>query len=303
MGVLHLLKDIVATEERHLVALLLALGVWQPPSSDVFHVVLPLISLLGLLQSLKRLKKKSWQRFGIGFGVALLPSLYFDPYIGWWVFVKLSHLYRDALVAALISFVGLIIIVLLQTNPHVSKAIQRKSFHIIIVSLVWWLPAESILLGSSLGICLLLTCEIFRNFSGSNPLAKGLNDWFELWIDEKDQNQSIVLTHIYLIAGCIMPVFFSAKCPVKLAGIATTGVGDAMAAIVGTKMGKTKFPNSKKTLEGSVGMFGSMYLMFGLLCDDWSVTVMWTALVTSLREAGLVVDNLILPAIAMVFLI
>jgi len=87
-------------------------------------------------------------------------------------------------------------------------------------------------------------------------------------LDERDAGK-IVLTHIYLLAGCALP---SLLCPypgrgdgeaalgsggsiVPYAGVLILGVGDTVASIVGTFFGKWLWVPSKgtgKTVEGTV---------------------------------------------------
>jgi CDP-diglyceride synthetase len=85
-------------------------------------------------------------------------------------------------------------------------------------------------------------------------------------LDERDAGK-IVLTHIYLLAGCALP---SLLCPtpgpgeagvgsrggiVPYAGVLILGVGDTVASIVGTFFGKWLWVPSEgrgKTVEGTV---------------------------------------------------
>merc|ERR1712216_965125 len=84
------------------------------------------------------------------------------------------------------------------------------------------------------------------------------------YIDERDGGTAI-LTHIYLLLGCALPVWyaffahhggaFSARALLSaLSGVAVTGVGDAAASVVGSSIGRLRWPRNKKTLEGSAAM-------------------------------------------------
>lgn len=86
-------------------------------------------------------------------------------------------------------------------------------------------------------------------------------------LDERDAGK-IVLTHVYLLAGCALPSFL---CPypngggggnaggsgaiVPYAGVLILGVGDTVASVVGTFVGKMLWVPSEgrgKTVEGTV---------------------------------------------------
>lgn len=94
--------------------------------------------------------------------------------------------------------------------------------------------------------------------------------------------------------------------PYHFAGIATVGVGDAMAAIVGSKIGRTPWPVSKrKTIEGSLAMFLAQALFlapfayYDLHPPLMSIKVLLSSFITSVVEAHLLRgDNFVLPLVA-----
>jgi phytol kinase len=63
---------------------------------------------------------------------------------------------------------------------------------------------------------------------------------------------------ITLVAGLAIPLFIF-PWDIALASMCVLAIGDSLSTIVGLKMGKTKFPFSCKTLEGSLaGLFVSL---------------------------------------------
>ena len=75
----------------------------------------------------------------------------------------------------------------------------------------------------------------------------------------------LVLTHIYLLAGCGIPIWFCTTSNIATfssstqgtekmaiaAGILSTGIGDAMGAVIGATIGKHRLLGTTKSWEGS----------------------------------------------------
>lgn len=140
------------------------------------------------------------------------------------------------------------------------------------------------------------------------PLAQVLNKGFLAYVDEKDSH--VAITPIYLLTGCSLPLWLS---PLPLdktdllvlsAGVLSIGIGDTFASMLGSKIGKHKWSNSKKSIEGSIACFLSqlviilvyIYLEF----IPWNrifIGVIGTAVVTIIEAKTDQVDNLILPLV------
>ena len=86
-----------------------------------------------------------------------------------------------------------------------------------------------------------------------------------------------VVTHMAMIFGCAFPLWVNEVLQkvtdpghvigagdihsfLPAMGIIVLGVGDAVGAIVGVCLGYYKWPGTKRTIEGSLGMFLSMVL-------------------------------------------
>jgi dolichol kinase/preprotein translocase subunit SecG len=158
-----------------------------------------------------------------------------------------------------------------------------------------------------------------------------LDEFFQTFFDEKDlgaKEGGFVVTHIALIVGCAIPLWFqhhylsmnnnSSSLPSSLIhilmpylGIITLGAGDAVGAIYGSFYGKMRWPESKRSVEGSIAMLLSMlvsvYILFGLLgvVDYTSSKMIGSVLlilvpVVMLEAVTSQIDNFCLPLFAVI---
>ena len=99
-----------------------------------------------------------------------------------------------------------------------------------------------------------------------------LHKLVSVFMDERDQ-RGMAVTPIYLLLGCALPVWWMrdySKDSIFLAfsGIASVGIGDGFAAVVGSSVGRHRWPGTRKTFYGSFAMWMMMiwgYYMFELL--------------------------------------
>ena len=86
------------------------------------------------------------------------------------------------------------------------------------------------------------------------------------------------------------------------------GVGDSFASVVGSKFGRTKFPDSPKSVEGTLASIGSQMAFLGLIrwlgaVEKDLATFLVPVSVVALAEAQLTqVDNVVLPILLYAFL-
>ena len=123
--------------------------------------------------------------------------------------------------------------------------------------------------------------------------------------DHKDQGK-IIATPIYLLFGVSFPIWcdlikFGKITNSAFAGIASIGIGDSFAALVGSKYGRTKV-FGERTLEGCLANYASQlgfYLSLWLIAPrsfDFSVDLIISLFLSSILEAVTdQIDNLILP--------
>ena len=192
--------------------------------------------------------------------------------------------------------------ILQASSKNFPRIVSRKLFHVLAVMM--FLPVLYLdfnLLYFSLGIAaslmLLAECtRVLRVFRIHEILSR----YMLSFTDERDMG-TIVLSHFYLLVGCAIPIWLVPRSVENVlpasAGILSVGVGDAIAAVVGTFFGKTKWFDTKKTVEGTAAaaLLTSLLTMCLVSSEHYlSVTtfVTMTCLLETFTEQ---MDNLILP--------
>ena len=117
------------------------------------------------------------------------------------------------------------------------------------------------------------------------PLAAPLSAFFARFLDSRDGG-TLVLTHLYLLLGCAVPLWLADALPAAaegapgvlgalprsvardaapFAGVVVLGMGDAVASVVGIHLGRCRWPGTRKTVEGTAAAAASMLLLLLLL--------------------------------------
>ncbi|XP_018304108.1 dolichol kinase [Mycetomoellerius zeteki] len=189
----------------------------------------------------------------------------------------------------------------------------RKHFHILatfvyIPGMIYDLPL--LYLASGAMFVLLIALEVIR-FLKVPPLGEILQKGFIAFVDEKDRLLS--LTPIYLLCGLSLPLWMPTNnltLMVLLSGVLTVGIGDTAASFVGNKWGAHKWPDTEKTIEGTIAcIFCQICIILMLTCcgfmDNYRLLLrsILSAVSISLIEARTnQVDNLALPLLMYVCL-
>lgn len=158
--------------------------------------------------------------------------------------------------------------------------VVRKLYHALAVLL--FLPGvlleqQLMRLAFAVAISLFLTLEYLR-IARAPLLARPLGAFLARYTDARDAGP-LITTHIYLLLGCALPVLGtpssapwlgqtaqpSAVLP-PMAGILALGVGDSVASYVGTRLGRTRWPGTAKTVEGTAAAVGAIVVGAVALC-------------------------------------
>ena len=198
--------------------------------------------------------------------------------------------------------------------------LTRKLYHFLAVAL--FVPA-ALLERDFLQLCMAGALAVFLlleavRVCGVAPLAAPLGGFVRRFVDARDGG-TLVLTHVYLLLGCALPVLLDAALPAPsardavgraaapLAGVTVLGVGDAMASAVGIAAGRTRWPGTRKTVEGTAAGWASCMLLLAALllphhplsaeARGWAGVAAATALVCVLEAVTTQIDNLLLPPV------
>lgn len=181
----------------------------------------------------------------------------------------------------------------------------RKLYHVLITAL--FAPALALdakFLGFACAGALgaLLAGEVVR--AARLPGASALDALAAPLLDARDGG-AVVVTHLYLLVGCAAPVWLAPRCGVRAAGgLVTVGVLDAVAAVAGRRVGRTRWPRGAgRTLEGSAAgvVAGIVFCVpFAAACAlrparEFGVAVVAAAASGLLEAHSTQIDNLVLP--------
>ena len=200
-----------------------------------------------------------------------------------------------------------------------SKNHGRKIFHfMVLVMFVPGLREESVVHFTALSfggaLCLFLLSEFLRVYVLLGTYHK-LNEYFDMFIsgDESSKRSHIIVSHMSLLVGCGLSIWVWSINPhldkiVAYLGLMTLGVGDSLAAIIGSIFGKRKWSKSKKTYLGSFSAWIGMICFYGLcMLLDTTITlnciskVILTCFCTVIAEVTIEGnDNFILPFFSLV---
>ena len=198
--------------------------------------------------------------------------------------------------------------------------VVRKYYHALAVLL--FLPAVCVdcaftAFSIAVAFFVLLLAEWLR-IHRVQPFARFLSAFTARYLDSRDSG-TVILTPLYLLAGCALPCAahaYVAGAPLgpALAGVYVLGVGDAMASVAGVYRGRTSWAwvlgmgggVGGRSVEGTVGGVLSILALHGLVCarltglerGGWPAVVHWTVATVAcgLMEAFTSqIDNLTLP--------
>ncbi|KAF4582137.1 phosphatidate cytidylyltransferase [Ophiocordyceps camponoti-floridani] len=234
-----------------------------------------------------------------------------------------------------ILIVGLMVVLRLKDTYEVDT--RRKVFHFMMVGM--FLPATYVdpafaALALALMLALFLMLDLVRA-SQLPPLSKPIASFLAPYVDGRDFRGSVVVSHIFLLIGCAIPLWLALATVPRtttaptcragwevttrevsmVSGVVCVGLGDAAASLIGRRFGHRKWLwGGGKSLEGSAAFalavsMGLAAASAWLRAGGWSVAdgevggslagALVCASVASLTEAVLTGgnDNVIVPVV------
>jgi dolichol kinase len=216
---------------------------------------------------------------------------------------------------------------------------RRKVFHGMMVAMLLptiFIDPAFISLALVLILAIFLILDLLRA-SQLPPLSRPIASFLTPYVDGRDLRGPVVVSHIFLLIGCAVPLWLSLagmrflggdpwknweveKRDVSMiAGVVCVGMGDAAASLIGRRYGRRKWPwTGGKSLEGSVAfalavtvglVAGKMWLRIGAwddmssrAHDDWATVVSKAGIAAcgaSFMEAVLTGgnDNVVVPIV------
>ncbi len=189
--------------------------------------------------------------------------------------------------------VGLAVVLRLSGFADVDT--RRKVFHGMMV--VMCLPTifvdpafVAVALSAALAVFLLL--DLFRA-SQLPPLSRPLTHFLAPYVDGRDHRGPVIVSHIFLLIGCSIPLWLSLasvgrstepawpgwEVPRRdlsmISGVVCVGMGDAAASLIGRRYGRRRWCwSGGKSIEGSAAFAGAVTLGLGfarlwLLYGGW----------------------------------
>jgi len=170
----------------------------------------------------------------------------------------------------LVLAIGMLTVLRLTSIVEVDT--RRKVFHGMMVAMLLptiFVDPAFIALALSLILAIFLLLDLIRA-SQLPPLSKPIAYFLTPYVDGRDLRGPVVVSHIFLLIGCAIPLWLSLAARSRVgsrpwrgwevegrdvsmvAGVICVGMGDAAASLIGRRYGRRKWPwAGGKSLEGS----------------------------------------------------
>ncbi|SCU94968.1 LADA_0G12596g1_1 [Lachancea dasiensis] len=195
-------------------------------------------------------------------------------------------------------------IMILKSNFSLNSS--RKIWHFIILGLI--VPPlkqdpEFVKIALAGTTVIFLAVEYLRYLKLA-PFGEYLDTKLRSFADFRDERGPIIISYIYLIIGVATPILLNDS----LVGVISLGVGDSLASIVGSRWGRSRWPGTNKTIEGtlafisatSICSLGFKYLL-GEFKDVPSLKLVLICVFSGLLEGNSVLnDNILIPSFMLI---
>ncbi|KAF2876298.1 hypothetical protein BDV95DRAFT_602299 [Massariosphaeria phaeospora] len=214
---------------------------------------------------------------------------------------------RLLLCAYCFTILTLGLITVLRLTSSIEVDTRRKVFHGMMVAMLLptiYIDPCFVALALALVLAVFLLLDLIRA-SQLPPLSRPLASFLTPYVDGRDLRGPVVVSHIFLLIGCAIPLWLSlAGVPrggdepwvgwevhsqdrdvSMVAGVVCVGMGDAAASLFGRRFGRRKWPwAGGKSLEGSLAF--AVAVTLGLVFGKLWLAAGWGAASASASASG-----------------
>ncbi|KAK3997570.1 dolichol kinase sec59 [Cladorrhinum sp. PSN332] len=213
---------------------------------------------------------------------------------------------RLVLSAYWMAIIVLGLAVVFRLSPIYEVDTRRKVFHFMMVAMFLptiYVDPTWIALALSVMLAVFLLLDLLRA-SQLPPLSKPIAAFLTPYVDGRDLRGPVVISHIFLLIGCAIPLWLSLASLSRLgegylrgwevptrevsmvSGVVCVGLGDAAASLIGRRWGHRKWLwGGGKSIEGSVAFAAAVFV--GLMAASVWLRVGGWPTVTSVPAAPL----------------
>ncbi|KAF2645760.1 hypothetical protein P280DRAFT_486851 [Massarina eburnea CBS 473.64] len=203
---------------------------------------------------------------------------------------------RLLLCAYCVAVIAIGLIVVLSLSAVVEVDTRRKVFHGTMVAMLLptiYIDPCFVALALALVLAIFILLDLIRA-SQLPPLSGPIATFLTPYVDGRDLRGPVVVSHIFLLIGCAIPLWLSlagvertgeevwqgwevgSRDVSMVSGVVCVGMGDAAASLVGRRYGRRKWPwAGGKSLEGSLAF--AVAVTLGLVLGKAWLVIGWGA--------------------------
>lgn len=218
--------------------------------------------------------------------------------VAWMVHFILRRRARWGIVVAWAFSLGWVVLFVRPGQSKVSKSVARKFYHALAMAIFGggaWCDVQLTAFASAVALGALVIGEMLR-VAGTRAMRDIIEAVAGGLLDDRDGGP-VVVTHLYLLLGCAAPFWAAPDPVVARGGLITLCVMDAVAAAVGTRYGRTRWPANTRTVEGTIAGVVVAGAVACALGGPWRIICVATAFAGALECVTDQIDNLVLPAL------
>ncbi|SMN21777.1 similar to Saccharomyces cerevisiae YMR013C SEC59 Dolichol kinase, catalyzes the terminal step in dolichyl monophosphate (Dol-P) biosynthesis [Maudiozyma saulgeensis] len=205
-----------------------------------------------------------------------------------------------------LTLVATLVPTFMMFQSNVSLNTSRKVWHFLIFLMIiipFKYDSEFVKIALA-GIIPLFLCIEYIRYLKLEPMGAYLDLKLRSFADERDLKGPLIISYIYLILGISFPLLIY-NSPV---GLISLGIGDSLASIVGKKMGRYHWPQSDKTIEGTIAFVSSTFIICKILQSSLNyfqnistLTIAIMCLLSGILEGNSILnDNILIPSFMLI---